>query len=123
MVLSLEAKEQAPGRWEVYTETGRERSGLDAIDWVRRGVELGAGEVLVTSIDREGTRRGYDTALIAAVAGAVDVPIIASGGYGAPGHLTAAVGAGADAVAVADALHHDRATLADLRAELPGGAR
>ncbi len=118
MVLSVEAKQQAPGRWEVFTETGRERSGLDVVDWVKRGVALGAGEVLVTAIDREGTRKGYDLDLIAAVAAVVDVPVIASGGYGAQGDLATALAAGADAVAVADALHYGRATLAELRAEM-----
>jgi imidazole glycerol-phosphate synthase subunit HisF len=115
MVLSIEAKQQAPGRWEVYTDCGRERSGVDAVAWARRGVELGAGEILVTSIDMEGTRKGFDAELVRAIAGSVDVPVIASGGYGEPRHLAAVVGAGADAVAVADALHYGRATLADLR--------
>lgn len=115
MVLSIEAKQQAPGRWEIYTDCGRERSGIDAIDWARRGVELGAGEILVTSIDREGTRKGFDIDLVDAIAGAVDVPVIASGGYGAPEHLVQVVGTGADAVAVADALHYGRCTVADLR--------
>jgi len=118
MVLSIEAKAMGPGRWEVYTETGREHSGLDVVDWARRGVDLGAGEVLVTSIDREGGRKGYDTGLIAAISAAVDVPVIASGGYGRPGDLAQALEAGADAVAVADALHYGRRTIADLRAEL-----
>lgn len=118
MVLSIEAKSMGPGKWEVYTETGREHSGLDVVEWARRGVELGAGEVLVTSIDREGGRKGYDTGLIAAIAAAVDVPVIASGGYGQRGDLAAALGAGADAVAVADALHYGRCSIADLRAEL-----
>lgn len=118
MVLSIEAKSMGPGKWEVYTETGREHSGLDVVDWARRGVELGAGEVLVTSIDREGGRKGYDTGLIAAIAGAVDVPVIASGGYGSPGDLAPALAAGADAVAVADALHYGRRSIAQLRAEL-----
>jgi cyclase len=118
MVLSIEAKAMGPGKWEVYTETGREHSGLDVVEWARRGVELGAGEVLVTSIDREGGRKGYDTGLIAAIAAAVDVPVIASGGYGQRGDLAAALGAGADAVAVADALHYGRCSIADLRAEL-----
>lgn len=120
MVLSIEAKSQSPGKWEVYTETGREHSGLDVVEWARRGVDLGAGEVLVTSIDREGTRKGYDTDLIAAIANAVEVPVIASGGYGTSSDLGAAMGAGADAVAVADALHYNRTTLADLRQHLQG---
>lgn len=116
MVLSIEAKQQAPGRWEVYTDCGRERSGVDALAWARRGVELGAGEILVTSIDREGTRRGFDVALTRAVSEAVTVPVIASGGYGVDDHLTAVVRDGrADAVAVADALHYDRTTVAAMR--------
>jgi cyclase len=116
IVLSIEAKQQAPGRWEVYTDCGRERSGFDAIDWARRGVELGAGEVLVTSIDREGTRKGFDVDLVHAVSQAVTVPVIASGGYGEPAHLHAVVQRGAaDAVAFADTLHYDRSTFADLR--------
>jgi cyclase len=118
MVLSIEAKQQAAGKWEVYTETGRERSGVDVVEWVQRGVALGAGEVLVTSIDREGMRKGYDTGLIAAVASVVEVPVIASGGYGRLGDLGAALDQGADAVAVADALHYGRTTLAELRAEM-----
>lgn len=116
MVLSIEAKQQAPGQWEIYTDCGRERSGLDAVAWARRGVELGAGEILVTSIDREGTRKGYDAALVRAVAQAVSVPVIASGGYGEPAHMMDAVGAGADAVAIADALHYGRDTLPGIRA-------
>jgi len=122
MVLSIEAKAQAPGKWEVYTETGRERSGMDVVDWVQRGIDLGAGEVLVTSIDHEGMRKGYDIGLIAAVAAVAEVPVIASGGYGRTGDLAAALTAGADAVAVADALHYGRTTLAQLRAELGGAA-
>jgi len=115
MVLSIEAKQQAPGKWEVYTDCGRERSGVDAIEWARRGVELGAGEILVTSIDREGTRKGFDLALTKAVSSAVTVPVIASGGYGEPVHLASVVGAGADAVAIADALHYRRTTFPELR--------
>ena len=115
MVLSIEAKQQAPGKWEVYTDCGRERSGVDAVEWARRGVELGAGEILVTSIDREGTRKGFDTELVRAVSAAVEVPVIASGGYGEPAHLSQVVGAGADAVAFADALHYKRTTIPKLR--------
>jgi cyclase len=117
MVLSIEAKQQSDGRWEVYTECGRERSGLDAVEWARRGIELGAGEILVTSIDREGTRSGFDIDLTRAIADAVDVPVIASGGFGQPTHLAAVVEDGhADAVAIADALHYRRINLAEIRA-------
>jgi cyclase len=116
VVLSLEAKQQAPGRWEVYTDCGRERSGLDALEWVRRAVGLGAGEILVTSIDREGTRKGFDVELSRAVADAVRVPVIASGGYGEPQHLLDVAAAGVNAIACADALHYGRTTLPQLRA-------
>jgi cyclase len=115
MVLSIEAKQQAPGRWEVYTDCGRERSGVDAVDWARRGVELGAGEILVTSIDMEGTRKGFDVKLMRAISSAVDVPVIASGGFGEQSHLGDVVAAGADAVAFADALHYQRTTMPEIR--------
>lgn len=118
MVLSIEAKRGPNGRWEAYTDCGREMSGLDAVDWARRGVELGAGEVLVTSIDREGTRKGYDVELTREISDAVNVPIIASGGYGQMEHLLDVVERGhADAVALADALHYDRTTLDQVRSE------
>lgn len=116
MMLSIEAKSQGPGKWEIYTDCGREHSGLDAVEWAKRGVELGAGEILVTSIDQEGTRKGFDTELTRAVAAVVDVPVIASGGYGETKHLAEIVSAGADAIAVADALHYNRTTLPQLRA-------
>ncbi len=116
MVLSIEAKQQAPGRWEIYTDCGRERSGLDAVAWARRGEKLGAGEILVTSIDREGTRKGFDLELTRAISDAVGVPVIASGGYGAPEHLEEVVRHGrADAVAFADALHYGRESMSSLR--------
>ena len=82
MVLSIEAKQVAPGKWEVYTDNGRERTGLDVIEWTQRGVELGAGEILLTSVDREGTRKGFDIELTRQVSAAVPVPVIASGGMG-----------------------------------------
>lgn len=115
IVLSIEAKQQSATHWEVYTDCGREKSGLDAVDWARRGVELGVGEILVTSIDCEGTRKGFDNALVAAISSAVDVPVIASGGFGQPVHLREVVDAGADAVAFADALHYGRSSLPDIR--------
>lgn len=115
MVLSIEAKQQSSGRWEVYTDCGRERSGVDAVEWAKRGAALGAGEILVTSIDREGTRKGFDTELVQAIAQAVDVPVIASGGFGGESHLGDVVDAGADAVAFADALHYNRMTMPEIR--------
>lgn len=116
MVLSIEAKRIAPGRWEAYTDNGREKTGLDVVDWAQRGVELGAGEILVTSIDQEGTRGGFDTALLAAVTSAVSVPVIASGGMGCVEDVVPAVReGGADAVAMADILHYGRATVGDIR--------
>lgn len=115
MVLSVEARRQVAGKWEVYTDGGRERAGIDAVEWVKTGVSLGAGEVLITSIDQEGTRNGFDTELINAISTAINVPVIASGGYGRLNHLDQAVKSGADAVALADALHYSRVALSDLR--------
>ncbi len=117
MVLSIEAKQVAPGRWEAYTDNGREKTGLDVIEWVQRGVELGAGEILLTSVDREGTREGFDTNLVAAVSAVVPVPVIASGGMGCLEDVVTVVREGAaDAVAMADMLHYGRATIAEIRA-------
>ncbi len=116
MVLSIEAKQVGDGRWEVYTDNGRERTGMDVIAWVKRGVELGAGEILLTSVDREGTRKGFDIPLVQAVTQEVSVPIIASGGMGNPEDLIDVVQRGAaDAVAMADILHYERATVGDIR--------
>lgn len=116
VVLSIEAKQQPDGRWEVFTDCGRERTGVDVLDWAKRGVELGIGEILLTSIDREGTRKGFDIALTRAVTDAVNVPVIASGGYGVPSDFMMVVEAGAAAVAVADAFHFNRITIPELRA-------
>lgn len=116
MVLSIQAKQTAPEGWEAYTDNGRERTGIDVVNWARKGVELGAGEILVTSIDREGTRKGFDIELVGAVADAVSVPVIASGGMGSPQDAVDVVRNGhADAVAMADILHYKRATLAEIR--------
>lgn len=117
MVLSIEAKQIGPGRWEVYTDNGRERTGLDVIDWVKRGVSMGAGEILLTSVDREGTRKGFDIDLVHAASAEVSVPIIASGGMGSSEDMVAvARDGGADAVAMADILHYKRAGVGDIRA-------
>ena len=119
MVLSIQAKQIAPGRWEAYTDTGRERSGVDVIEWARRGVQLGAGEILITSVDREGTRKGFDIDLVRTVAAEVNVPISASGGMGSAQDAVDVDRQGhADAVAMADILHNKRATLAEVRQHL-----
>jgi cyclase len=116
VVLSIEAKSVGPSRWEVFTDNGRERTGRDVVAWVKEAVGLGAGEVLLTSVDREGTRKGFDVALVRAVSGEVGVPIIASGGMGKAQDLVEVVeGGGADAVAMADILHYNRATIGELR--------
>jgi imidazole glycerol-phosphate synthase subunit HisF len=116
MVLSIEAKRVGEGRWEAYTDNGREHTSLDVVEWARRGEELGAGEILVTSVDREGTRKGFDVELVQAISSAVSIPVIASGGMGAVEHLFDVVENGrADAVAMADVLHYDRLSLEEIR--------
>ncbi|MDK3155386.1 imidazole glycerol phosphate synthase cyclase subunit [Kamptonema cortianum] len=116
MVLSVEAKRTAPGRWEAYTDNGREKTGRDVVEWVRQAQELGAGEIMLTSVDQEGTRKGFDVALTRAVAEAVTIPVIASGGMGTLNHLTEVIESGfADAVAMADVLHYKRIALEDIR--------
>jgi len=116
IVLSLEAKQIGDGKWEAYTDNGREKTGLDAVDWAVRGVELGAGEVLITSVDRDGTFKGFDLELIECISSRVSVPVIACGGLGAPEHmLEAFTDSGADAVAAARAIHTERTSLTALR--------
>lgn len=119
VILSVEAKSQGPGRWEVYTDNGRERTGLDVFDWIKRGEELGAGEVLMTSIDHEGTRSGLDLDLISAVAGQVSIPVIASGGVGSAEHAAAVCGcAGIDAIACATAFHYGLCSITEMKTAL-----
>jgi cyclase len=116
MVLSVEAKRVAPGRWEAYTDNGRERTGKDVVEWVRQGVDMGAGEILLTSVDQEGTRKGFDVPLVGEVCSAVNVPVTASGGFGRAEDLYALAATDVSAVAIADALHWKRMTLAGIRA-------
>jgi cyclase len=123
MVLSIEAKRTPGGGWEAYTDNGREHTGLDVVQWAKRAVDLGAGEILLTSVDREGTRKGFDIELTRAVSDAVSVPVIASGGMGTPAHLIEVVREGhADAVAMADILHYKRSSFADLRSAAQAAA-
>ena len=116
LVLSIEAKQVSPMTWEVFTNNGRERTGLDVVKWVSRGVSLGAGEILLTSVDREGTRKGFDIDLVRTVTKLTNIPVIASGGLGKSADCGSAVlDGGADAVAVADALHFERLDVPELR--------
>ncbi|MGH8380614.1 imidazole glycerol phosphate synthase subunit HisF [Pseudomonas sp.] len=118
MVLSIEAKRMASGRWEVFTDNGRESTGRDVVQWAREAAALGAGEILLTSVDQEGTRKGFDLQLIQAVTETVSIPVIASGGMGSAQHAVEAVRGGADAVAMADILHYNRASLSDIRKDV-----
>ncbi len=120
IVLSIEAKRRPSGKgWEVYVDLGREKTDMDVIDWVQRAVDLGAGEVLVTSVDREGMRAGFDVELVRAVCDVVDVPVIASGGMGTLEHASTVIEqGGADAVAMAHVLHYKQISLNDVRKHL-----
>ena len=112
IVLAIDARQSRKGSWEVYTHGGRTPTGLDVLEWARRGVELGAGEILLTSMDADGTHDGYDLALTSAVVDAVDVPVIASGGAGTLEHLYQAVAeANAQAVLAASIFHYGTHTI------------
>lgn len=119
VVSAIEAKRSGPGRWTVLIENAREPTGLDAIDWAKRCCELGAGEILLTSIDRDGTRSGCDLELTKAVSEAVSIPVIASGGPGKPEHVAEAILEGrADAVALGTLLHFQLASVDEVKAAL-----
>src|SRR4051812_35143154 len=116
VVLAIDARRERDGRYCVYTAGGRNPAGLDAIDWAREGVERGAGEILLTSMDRDGTEDGYELTLTRAVADAVEVPVIASGGAGTLDHLVDAVEqADADAVLCASIFHYGQHTVREAK--------
>jgi imidazole glycerol-phosphate synthase subunit HisF len=117
IVVAIDAKKQPEGGWHVYTHGGRKDTGLDAIEWARRVTALGAGEILLTSMDRDGTRIGFDLELTRAVSDAVEVPVIASGGVGTLEHLADGITqGGADAVLAASIFHYGHHTVAEAKA-------
>ena len=119
VVVAIDAKQGAAGRWEVFTHGGRRATGLDAVAWARRMAALGAGEILLTSMDRDGTKAGFDIALTRAVADAVSVPVIASGGVGTLDHLVAGIRDGhASAVLAASIFHFGTHRLGAAKAHL-----
>lgn len=121
IVVAIDAKRTAEGRWGVYTHGGRRETGRDAVEWAREAVERGAGELLVTSMDTDGHQQGYDLKLLRAISDAVEVPVIASGGAGEPSHLyDALTEGGASAVLAASIFHFGTHDIASLKAYLAG---
>ena len=119
IVAAIDARQSAPGRWQVYTHGGRTPTGLDAVEWARRVAALGAGEILLTSMDRDGAKSGFDLALTRAVVDAVQVPVIASGGVGRLQDLVdGIVVGGADAVLAASIFHYGEFTVAEAKRAL-----
>ncbi|MBU6166747.1 MAG: imidazole glycerol phosphate synthase subunit HisF [Alphaproteobacteria bacterium] len=119
VVVAVDAKQTAPGTWEIFTHGGRTATGIDAVAYAIEAARLGAGEILLTSMDRDGTRAGYDLALTRAIADAVPVPVVASGGVGSLADLVSGVAQGhASAVLAASIFHFGEATIAQARAAL-----
>jgi len=115
-VIAIDARKTAPGKWEVFTHGGRKSTGIDAIEWGRRAAENGAGEVLLTSMDKDGTQSGYDLELLRAMTGAVTIPVIASGGVGNLQHLKEGlVEGGADAALAASIFHDGTHTVSEAK--------
>jgi cyclase len=116
IVLSIEAKKTGDNKWEAYTDNGRERTGLDVAQWAETGAKLGAGEIFVTSVDQEGTRKGFDCELVAEITKRVEIPVIASGGFGSLDHLSQLVKTSKPTgVAIADSLHYNRYSFDQIR--------
>ena len=118
VVVAIDAKRTGPGKWTVHSHGGRRDTGRDAVEWAAEAARLGAGEILLTSIDADGTQAGYDLDLTQAVAAAVPVPVVASGGCGQPSHLAEAFRAGADAALAASLFHDRRATVAEAKVQV-----
>ena len=118
VVVAVDARAAAPGRWEVFTHGGRHGTGIDAVEWCRRVAGLGAGEILLTSMDRDGTGQGFDLDLLRAVCGAVRVPVIASGGVGGLEHFVEGAAAGATGLLAASVFHFGTFTIPQVKAAL-----
>ena len=118
MVLSIEAKKISQDFWEVYTECGRESTGIEVREWAKKAESLGAGEILLTSIDAEGTRKGYDLDLIKKVTSSVSIPVIASGGYGNLSHIKPLLETNVDAIAIAAGFHYSLVTTEQIKNEI-----
>ena len=116
IVVAIDAKQVAPGKWEVFTHGGRNATGLDAVEWAKNVARLGAGEILLTSMDKDGTRSGFDLGLTRAVADAVDIPVVASGGVGGLQDLADGIKiGGADAVLAASIFHFGQHTVQEAK--------
>ena len=119
VVISIEAKNRAPGKWEALTDNGRQRTGVDVLEWATRAEQLGAGEILLTSVDMEGTRKGFDHALFAAVRERVSIPVIGCGGAGSAADVVAAIKEDhLDAIACASLFHYDLCPMPALKQAL-----
>jgi cyclase len=119
IVIAVDAKSTGPGRWEVFTHGGREPTGIDAVAWARKMETLGAGEILLTSMDRDGTRQGFDIPATQTIADALSIPVIASGGVGNLDHLVAGIRKGhASAVLAASIFHFGEHTIGDAKAHM-----
>ena len=115
IVISIEAKKINNNNWEVFTDCGREKTGIKVVDWVKKSTKLGAGEILLTSVDREGMLNGYDIDLIKSVSNEIQIPLIVSGGMSKASDILAAVKGGADAISMASVIHYNKVSLKEIR--------
>lgn len=120
VVLSIDAKRNDSGSWDVYVKGGRENTGIDAIEWAKRGQELGSGEICINSIDTDGVKRGYDLELNRKLSEILTIPVIASGGAGEKAHFSEVLKAGADAALAASVFHYKEIPIPELKTYLAG---